>query len=346
MKGLITFSELYSYSFQQIRHYFGGKALGLYEAHQVGITIPLTWMISTDLHEQFLKQCPRMELLDFQRMAGAFIRERLGTILESLDEGNYAVRSSCQTEDSAHHSFAGIFDTCLNVPRKELTEAIARVWSSPLQERAKTYSATESLMGILIQPMVEAKYAGICFTAHPSPKTLFDNGSLVIEFAATSGEKVVQGEVIPFRMSGMADVLSFASENEWMDALLKAIFTLKKNYHHEADIEFAIDRNDRFWLLQQRPISKIYHSDVLDLSSYKRMYKRSLFALDIELLIDGCSRYLSAYLETPTSLERWMVMTTNEQNIQELWVHEVLNETIVSCLIDKIEHDQQYLSCF
>jgi|GEM_PF-6701398 len=344
MPGLITFSELHAYSSQQIRHYFGGKALGLYEAHQIGITIPSTWMLSAELHDQFLKTQPPLELKAFQKAATVFIQEHLGHVLQPLEEGSYATRSSCQLEDSAHHSFAGIFETCLNVQKKDLPQAIACVWSSPLQEKAKSYSSTSSLMGILIQPMIEAKYAGICFTKHPSPKTLYDNHSLVIEYAPTSGEKVVQGEVIPFRLSGMADVLSFASENEWMNALLKAIFELKKRYHHEADIEFAIDRKDQFYLLQQRPISKVYPSQTLDLSAYKRMYKRSLLSLDIEFLIDGCSRYLSAYLEIPIPLERWMVMITNAQNIQELWVHDILNETVINCLIEKIEHEHFYLS--
>lgn len=345
MSSLVTFSELNSYSSQQIRHYFGGKALGLYEAHQLGITIPPTWMVTTELHEHFLQKNPSWDdIQEFTNAAQAYIEQHLGHILTSLDHGLYAVRSSCQVEDSAHHSFAGIFETYLNVSKEGLSMAIAKVWGSPLQEKAKVYHAVQSHMGILIQPMIDAKYAGICFTVHPSPKTIFDNTSLVIEYAATSGEKVVQGEVIPFRLSGRADALSSVSENEWIHSLLKAINDLKKRYHREADIEFAVDRNDRLWLLQQRPISTIHPSHILDLSAYKRMYKRSLLALDVEFLIEGCSCFLAPYLEIPISLEKWMVMTTTEQNVQELWVHDILNDTVIQSMVDKIEHDMYYLA--
>jgi phosphoenolpyruvate synthase/pyruvate phosphate dikinase len=53
---LTTFADLYSYPSQQIRHYFGEKALGLYNAQKIGIHIPPASMISTEMHDQFLKQ--------------------------------------------------------------------------------------------------------------------------------------------------------------------------------------------------------------------------------------------------------------------------------------------------
>lgn len=339
--SLHYFPELHSQSPQQIRHRFGGKLLGLYEAYQLGIAIPSTSMISTQEYKTFLETNPSEDPKKFQFAAIPFIQKRLGPALDALDNGLYAVRSSCQVEDSAKHSFAGIFETKLNVPKDNLAEAIAFVWSSPLQERARNYSQALSLMGVVIQPMIQAKYTGICFTKHPSPSTLFENPWIVVEFAPASGDRIVQGEIIPCRLSGTADVLSATLENSWINDLLKAIFEIKKRYHHEADIEFAIDANDNFWLLQQRPISKIIPSCTLDLSDYKRLYKRSLLALDVELLIDGCSRFLAPYLEIPLCLERWMVMTT--QDVQELWVDEILNETILSLVIGKIEKDPSYL---
>jgi phosphohistidine swiveling domain-containing protein len=335
---LHTFVDLAGLSPQQIRHRFGGKLLGLYEAYQLGIAIPTTLMLSAQDHEAFLETDPGEDVGEFERKAADFVR---GKGLEGLEEGLYAVRSSCQAEDSASHSFAGIFETKLNVPREEIPEAIGYVWGSVMRERAKSYSQSRSLMGVVIQPMIEAKYAGVCFTANPSPTTIFENGTLVVEFAEASGEKVVGGEVIPFRLTGTPDVLSAVSENGWMNELLKTVFELKKRYHHEADIEFAVDKDDDFWLLQQRPISRVCKSHALDLSNYRRMYKRSLCSLDIELLIDGCSRFLAPYLEVPICLDRWMVMTTS--TVQELWVDEVLNETVLRAVIDKIEHDPNYL---
>jgi phosphohistidine swiveling domain-containing protein len=343
MFQLHTFNQFFALNSQQIRHQFGGKALGLYEAFQLGIAIPSTWMISAQNHEMFLKTNPSKDPKTFQNQAIGFIQENLSQLLIDLDGNQFAVRSSCQSEDSAKHSFAGIFETKLFVNKEGLAEAIAFVWSSPLHERAINYSHIQSLMGVLIQPMIDAKFSGICFTMNPSPKTVFENQTFIVEYAPTIGEKIVQGEVTPNRLCGTPDVLSAASENGWMDDLILATFEIKKRFHHEADIEFAVDQHEKFWLLQQRPISKTYLSHALDLACYKRMYKRSLLALDIEFLIEGCSKFLAPYLELPFSLEKWMVMTTSD-GVQELWVEKVLNETILSHVIHKVEHDRDYLS--
>jgi len=342
MFRLNTFADLNSLSNQQIRQQFGEKLLGLYEAYQLGINIPHTLMISTNVHEAFLKTNPSNQPDESQKEAATFIEKNFQ--FDSLDGESYAIRSSAQGEDSSHHSFAGIFETKLNISKDEIAEAIAFVWSSPLLEKAVSYSNSHPLMGVLIQSMIRGKFTGICFTKHPSPKSIFENDQSVIEFAETSGDKVVGGEVTPHRLCGSPDILSAASEKGWINDLLLSTFELKKHYHHEADIEFAIDQHHTFWLLQQRPITKVYRSKTLDLSSYHRMYKRSLLQLDIELLIDGCSRFLAPYLEVPICLERWMVMTTNKDGIQELWVDKVLNETMLRAVIDKIEHDSTYLS--
>lgn len=57
-------------------------------------------------------------------------------------------------------------------------------------------------MGVIVQPMIEAKYAGVCFSRHPSFANVFENNRLVIEFASTSSEQIGQGEITPFRLVG------------------------------------------------------------------------------------------------------------------------------------------------
>ncbi|MEM8727698.1 MAG: PEP/pyruvate-binding domain-containing protein [Chlamydiota bacterium] len=344
MFKLHTFADLHSLSTEQIRRRFGGKLLGLYEADRLGINIPRTLMIGTDVHQAFLETDPSRNLEEFRQRGAAFLEKNLP--FHRLDQGRYAIRSSAQGEDSSQHSFAGIFETKLDTATDQIAAAIAFVWSSPLLEKAVGYGNGNGcpLMGVLIQPMIEGKSTGICFTGHPSPKSIFDNDQWVVEFAETSGDKVVGGEVTPHRLCGSPDILSAATDKRWIDTLLLSSFELKKHYRHQVDIEFAIDRHHTFWLLQQRPITKVYRSKTLDLSHYRKMYKRSLLQLDVELLIDGCSRFLAPYLEVPICLERWMVMITNNDGIQELWVHKVLNETVLRAIIDKIEHDPTYLS--
>src|SRR3989344_7179804 len=50
--------------------------------------------------------------------------------------GNYAVRSSSPYEDSQQHSFAGVFETLLDVPRSDLVDAIRVVKVSATSEKA------------------------------------------------------------------------------------------------------------------------------------------------------------------------------------------------------------------
>ncbi|MEZ5304111.1 MAG: PEP/pyruvate-binding domain-containing protein [Verrucomicrobiales bacterium] len=66
--------------------------------------------------------------------AGA-IREaaaRLGT-------GPFAVRSSAQAEDGAEHSFAGQFESFLNVSAADVPAHAERVWASGGAERVRAY---------------------------------------------------------------------------------------------------------------------------------------------------------------------------------------------------------------
>ncbi|MCH9611779.1 MAG: hypothetical protein S4CHLAM102_02530 [Chlamydiia bacterium] len=341
MFELHTFADLNPLTSQQIRHEYGGKALGLYEAEQAQIEVPPVYLVGSNVHEAFMQQDPPDEIETFTELATQFVEENI--LFRALDGELFAVRSSSQDEDSSSKSFAGIFETRLNVPRDQLPEAIAYVWSSFLLEKAKSYQAKDHRMGVIIQPMIEAKFSGICFTRHPSPANVFENKQLIIEYAPVVGEKVVGGEVIPQRIIGSSDTISRASEHGWTDELLDAIFKLKKHVHHDADIEFVIDHQERFWLLQQRPISQIYNSNRLDLTGYTRHYKRILPPLDIELFIDGCCRYLPSYLELSIGLDEWMVMVSNNQGTQELWVHDILNQALVQGVSEKIKEDESYL---
>lgn len=346
MSILKNYQDLSSLQTSQIRKLFGGKALGLFEAHQLGLAVPDAHFLSTDQYEAFTTKHPHLEHAEFKAKAQEFLKGLLFQQLDSLPTGPYAVRSSSQYEDSSAHSFAGIFESRLNVPKDKLLEAIAEVWDSCFSLRASSYLKGETVlrMGVIVQPMIEAKFAGVCFSRHPSPSNVFENQYLVIEFAPTSGEQIVQGEVTPFRLSGKIDELSAISDAPWVNMLLKAVLSLKNAYHHEIDIEFAVDEQERFWLLQQRPISKLTASHILDLRDYQRKYKRSLLSLDIELLIDGCSQFLAPYMEVPFQLERWMVMITGADNQQELWVHQLLDEATVSKIVVKILSEDGYLA--
>lgn len=325
--------KLANLDLDQVKAKFGGKAHGLFEAIQMGLPVPEAWAIPIEAYQAFLESGAKD--------AVAWLKERVD--LEALPNVLFAVRSSALGEDALDHSFAGIFETELFVPKEEIGAAIAKVWESASSTRVQSYTGDEPIaMGVIIQPMVGGRVTGIAFTTHPSPSNLFENGEIVIEYAQEEGEKVVQGEVTPFRLSGNVDELLVAGDLPWLPDLIETLETLQKTHGYDLDIEFAVDGDNTFWLLQQRPISKVYPSDLLDLTPFERKYKRSLLTLDIEMLIEGCSRFLAPYFELPLHLDRWMVMTTDEKGIQELWIHRGLEGEILRQLSDKLQKRPNY----
>src|SRR5687767_6151976 len=104
--------------------------------------------------------------------------EREGTLV--------AVRSSGTVEDTAQFSFAGMFQSVLNVRGPEaLARAVKECWASGFSARLLFYRAKQGLAGELliaavVQKMVQAERAGVVFTADPATN---DRGRIIIEGA-------------------------------------------------------------------------------------------------------------------------------------------------------------------
>src|SRR5580658_2095787 len=96
----------------------GGKALGLRRLIQLKLPVPTAFAIDGPSVSRLLRGDP------------ATLR-KLTVALRSLS-GSVAVRSSSRREDGASKSFAGAFDTVLNVDRnmKSVGDAIRRVATS------------------------------------------------------------------------------------------------------------------------------------------------------------------------------------------------------------------------
>ncbi len=88
-----------------------------------------------------------------------------GEILQVLGDGPFAVRSSAVAEDLADASFAGQYETVLNVHGPNaLREAIRHVRASVASVRAQQYAAAHGLSGsggiaVLVQRMLAPEAA-------------------------------------------------------------------------------------------------------------------------------------------------------------------------------------------
>jgi phosphoenolpyruvate synthase/pyruvate phosphate dikinase len=111
-----------------------------------------------------------------------------------------AVRSSATSEDARGLSFAGIFDSFLNVQGEAaVIDAVRRCYASLWSERVLGYYARqgflpEAFMAVLVMRLVPAEISGVVFTAHPVTGAL---DQVIINSTFGLGEAIVSGLVTP-----------------------------------------------------------------------------------------------------------------------------------------------------
>src|SRR5205823_13151831 len=115
----------------------------------------------------------------------------------------FAVRSSATSEDLEAASFAGQYDTYLNVGGfDEIIEKIKLCFASYWNERAFLYRAEKHIdhfqhgMAVAVQTLVDAESAGVLFTINPLTS---NEQEMVIEACWGLGEALVSGLVSPDR---------------------------------------------------------------------------------------------------------------------------------------------------
>ena len=89
----------------------------------------------------------------------------------------FAVRSSFAMEDDAKTSFAGQFDTYLNVARADVAAAVQKVADSAHSKTVQAYQSarqvdTAGKLYIIIQEMVDADLSGVILTLNDLPVIL------------------------------------------------------------------------------------------------------------------------------------------------------------------------------
>ena len=156
------------------------------------------------------------------------------------------VRSSSHMEDSMEQSFAGHFDSVLNVLGKEhLIQAIDTV--------AKSLKGGSKNDQIFIQPMLrDVELSGVAFTRDPNNSGFYyvinyDNSGSGSTSSVTDGSSNDLNTYYHFKS------LEF-SPFEWVNQLLKLLRELELIFSLDAlDVEFAI-KDDTLFLLQVRPL--------------------------------------------------------------------------------------------
>jgi len=164
------------------------------------------------------------------------------------DDKFYAVRSSCDVEDSSESSYAGCFTTFLNVKKEGLKEASKKVFESFLEHSGK----------VIIQEMVSSEISGILFTANP----IGILNEMVIVAGLGLGDGVVEDKVNTTTYYYNTDdkIYYYDGEklikNDVVKGLINLAELIKAYVGYEADIEFAIE-GGQIYILQVRPITTL-----------------------------------------------------------------------------------------
>lgn len=234
----------------------GGKAYNLHRLIQLGMPVPHAFAVPASVH---------------LRADDASILELLKNHIENhellVDDVRYAVRSSGVGEDGAGNSYAGIFESYLDVPKQEVFSAIQEVWQSIESSRSKMYADERSLavekMGVVVQRMVDADFAGVAFSVCPVEK---DARIALIEVVAGLGESLVSGQRTPAtirvnKITGVCRIHRHGADNLEANTLerIAEIITplveeIEEAYGMPVDVEWAI-LDDQPYILQARPIT-------------------------------------------------------------------------------------------
>ncbi|MDB5506826.1 MAG: PEP-utilizing enzyme mobile domain protein [Devosia sp.] len=161
----------------------GGKAAVLMQLVAKGFDIPAFLSLTPDAFVDGILAADHVSALIQQ--------------LPLLGPGPYAVRSSGRDEDGQSNSHAGQFLSVLDVAAGDVPVAAARVWRSGLADNVAEYRNVQGLAGdggapaVLIQQMVDARCAGVAFTADPvSGRT----DRIVVSAIAGLADRLVGGE--------------------------------------------------------------------------------------------------------------------------------------------------------
>jgi len=177
------------------------------------------------------------------------------------------LRSSALSEDSAQASFAGEFETVLDVHTDEMIRAaIQTVRQSRWTERVRVYSEAKGIkaghpdeghdLAVVVQRLVRADISGVLFTADPVSGS---HRHMMGNFVFGLGEELVSGEAEPFTFTLARPKGQYDGPSElkrFVRKLNRLALRLEEELGGPQDIEWTVaDR--KLFLLQSRPITTL-----------------------------------------------------------------------------------------
>jgi pyruvate,water dikinase len=223
----------------------GAKAAMLGELLASGVRVPAGVVLSPEA----------LELSADEREA------LLQTATAALGGERFAVRSSGISEDGAERSFAGLYETVLDVAPPGLAAATDRVLRSARAQLVASYAPGASDgMAVIVQHMVDAVAAGVALTADPVSG---DRGTCVVTAVKGLGAPLVNGEVPGDEwriLNGRASPtrrVEGAIDGRVALAVASVARRIAELRGAPQDIEWALGGGGSIWIVQARPMTAL-----------------------------------------------------------------------------------------
>jgi pyruvate,water dikinase len=245
----------------------GHKAANLGELVRAGFPVPDGVVLTTAALDDLLARIdtnedPTSEVIRQTPLPEAVMVE-LVAALRHFGDGLFAVRSSGTAEDLPGQSYAGQYETVLNVRDADgLIDAVKTCWSSAFSQRVATYRGqlrqAAPGMAVLIQRMVSAEASGVAFSANPITG---DRDQVVINAVRGLGDRLVSGVASPDQWLVATDAVpettpEHAIEAQQARAIADLARAVERTFGGPQDIEWAI-AGGQLTLLQARPITAL-----------------------------------------------------------------------------------------
>jgi phosphohistidine swiveling domain-containing protein len=311
----------------------GGKAAHLHRLVRAGFNVPPAAIVTTRAFELFVHANSLRPLIrsELERMRGGDQHSATGasrTIQKAILDGRIpelllaefadrfrdshpvAVRSSAAFEDSRSRSWAGQFDSFLNIAPVDVPEHVRRCWASFFSTRALLYRPSSykrvsfRSFAVIVQQMVAAERSGVAFSVDPAHH---DPTKILIEATTGFGDSLVSGERVPFsalldKASGI--VLRRVAAKDQLAELLTLrdlrrlwsdVRAIERTLVVPVDVEWSISRG-KVYYLQARPITALRRLPSPrtrrepDIRDYELTFKvTGLSFLFTDMLADGFS---------------------------------------------------------
>jgi hypothetical protein len=165
----------------------------------------------------------------------------------------FSIRSSGKNEDHFMESKAGNYKTFLNV------KGIDNILNKYL-EVVRSANDTNEEIGVVIQPMVDAKISGVIFSSDP---TTGSKMNISLDYKYGLGENLLNGTSYGKSVSFTVDdknihCVSDISDTPFFIDIARIAKEIENKLNLPVDIEWCINQENKLILLQCRPITTIF----------------------------------------------------------------------------------------